>query len=164
MLRELSLRLCRLCLHLLRWGALHRFQRLGRRSGQGQLRIETFNSTGLSQLQRRLQTTSAWIVLAQEIGLDTAAKLDKFHSWLAARGWKALIVPSASGNRGSTSAGTAVICRSFVGLRGLDPTDVNSHRVCQHRVCCSIVSPPGQPAMAVYSAYFMWARVLEIPT
>ena len=41
-----------------------------------------------------------------------------------------------------------------MGLRGLDPTDVNSHSVRQHRVCCGIVSPPGQPTMAVYSAYF----------
>ena len=78
-----------------------------------QLMFETYNSSGWRSLKKRLTTTQAHLLFAQEHGILKEASAETEESCLAI-GWRAIIFPAkgAAGNAGGAdSCGVATFAR-----------------------------------------------------
>ena len=116
--------------------------------------FETFNAGYLVLLKKRLQTTTAWVVCAQETGI-LQHMVGEVGAWAGSRGWHMLGVPAKPGIKG-TSCGTAVFVRKELGLRYL-PGHSSAEVLPQfpHRCAGVAVDIPGWPPIAVYSLYLV---------
>ena len=93
--------------------------------------VETFNASGgRKTLKKRLATTMADVLLAQEIG-HVASDLEALTSWSQGRGWRVLALASAPSAGVLPSAGVAVFLRDGHGLRRPQMGDM---QVWEHRV------------------------------
>ena len=95
------------------------------------------------------------VIAAQEIDIATRANLQKFIVWAKKRHWHALVWPSMPCDGGHTSAGVAILARSFVVLRHLWPHEDSAGTFVPHRVGCAVASPPGGREFALYTAYLV---------
>ncbi len=113
------------------------------------LTLETVNTTGWRALRRRLTSSKAHVILAQEtwLGEDGIAAASR---WALRHGWKSLWCPAERGARGGPAAGTAVLTRDWLGLRH---PHRGGHRWHQSRACAGIVDAPGYRPLVVVSAY-----------
>ncbi len=120
-----------------------------RRDEQFQLRVETFNSTGWSALQRRLQSTTVHILLAQETWVLQGA-VPAASQWARRCGWKSLWSPAEPGAGGGPSAGVAIFVREHFGLRY---PSVGPHEWRSARAVAGVVEVPSFRPFLVASAY-----------
>ena len=110
------------------------------------LRVESVNTNGWRALQRRIVSTEAHVILAQETWIlpDAVAEASM---WAANKGWKSLWAPAATGPGGGASGGTAIFVRDFLGLRF---PQHGSHVWHPARACVGIVDVLGlRPFLAV---------------
>ncbi len=119
-----------------------------------QLVVETANTTGWSQLKRRLEETSAHVLLAQETWV-LQASVPAASAWAKARGWRSVWAPATCTKRGGTSAGVAIFARDFMGLH---PKPGRSHVVHPARVVAAVLEAPAQREMLLMSCYLKHGR------
>ncbi len=115
------------------------------------LTVESTNATGWGPLRRRLQTTSADLLLAQETWVLPSHKREA-SDWAARHGWESVWAPAQTGVGGGASGGVAVFARRGLGLRL--PT-VGSHIVEEARAVAAFCEPPGYRPILVVSAYLI---------
>ncbi len=115
------------------------------------LTIETANTTGWRGLQRRLATTTAHALLAQETWITQDA-VPAASAWALRRGWKSVWTAATPGPNGGASGGTAIFVRSHLGLRY--PPD-GSHEWCQGRAVAGVIDAPGHRPMLLVSCYLV---------
>ncbi len=120
---------------------------------------ETVNATGWGPLQRRLRTTRAHLVLAQETWI-LQGQLCAATDWARNNGWEAVMAPARVGEGGGASGGVAVFARKGMGLRY--PTD-GSHIVEDSRVVAAFCEPPGHRPFLAISAYFIDGQGIKEP-
>ncbi len=113
--------------------------------------VETANSTGWGPLKRRLLSTDADILLAQETWVLPNQKREA-SDWAARHGWESAWAPAQPGAGGGASGGVAVLARRGLGLR-LPP--VGSHIVEEARVVAAFCEPPGYRPILAVSAYLI---------
>ncbi len=114
-----------------------------------QLVVETANTTGWAQLKKRLETTTAGVLLAQETWVLQSA-VPAASAWARARGWRSVWAPAAATRKGGTSAGVAIFARDFMGLH---PRPGRSHIVHPSRVVAAVLEAPGQREALLMSCY-----------
>ncbi len=119
-----------------------------------QLVVETTNTTGWGQLKKRLEETSATVVLAQETWV-LQAYVPAASAWARARGWRSVWAPAATTKKGGTSAGVAIFVRDFMGLH---PKPGRAHIVHQSRVVAAILEAPGEREILLMSCYLKHGR------
>ena len=111
--------------------------------------VESYNGNSWPTLRERLGTTSALVLLAQEIGTLEDREGERAAS-SAGLGWKMLCSPSTPGESGRPKAGVAVFVRTHIGLRW--PADLPGV-IAPGRVIHTIVDLPGWPPLNVISCY-----------
>ncbi len=125
----------------------------GRESRRGEeqfkLLVETVNSTGWGPLQRRLTSTSAHVVLAQETWI-LPCQVAMAQGWARRRGWHSVWAPAVVGPGGGASGGVAILARTELGLRY--PIQ-GSHIVEEARAVAGFVNPPGHRPILLASVY-----------
>ncbi len=114
-----------------------------------ELIVETVNTTGLGPLKRRLMSTDAHILLAQETWA-LPHQVAAMSNWARRRGWTSLWAPATLGPGGGASGGTAVLVKKQFGLRR---PSCGSHIVEEGRAVLGIVDVPGHRAIAAASIY-----------
>ncbi len=119
-----------------------------------QLVIETANTTGWEQLKRRLESTTAGVLLAQETWILQSA-VPAASAWARARGWRSVWAPAAVTKKGGTSAGVAVFARDYMGLH---PMPGRSHIVHPARAVAAVLEAPGQREALLMSCYLKHGR------
>ncbi len=80
------------------------------------LKYEAVNPTGWKGLKRRIQRSSADVLLVSETWIGEEA-IARASQWAARRGWKSLWAPADRTDKGGVSSGTAVLARDWLGLR-----------------------------------------------
>ncbi len=114
-----------------------------------QLEVETLNATAWRSAVRRLERTSAQVVLVQETRV-LARDVPRLSAQAQRRGWQTLWSPAIPGKRGKASGGVAICAKMPVSLaappRG--PSDV-----VKGRVVAGMVEAPGCRPTVVYSGY-----------
>eukprot|EP00959_Pyramimonas_sp_CCMP1952_P348930 7310923-Pyramimonas_sp.AAC.1 len=78
--------------------------------------FETYNGNSWPTLRERLTTSSALILLAQEIGFTLDDEGDKCDA-VGKLGWRMLAAPAVPGLSGKPKWGAAVLVRQHLGLR-----------------------------------------------
>ncbi len=113
------------------------------------LRVESLNSTGWGPLKRRLLSTEAQVVLAQETWLlqDKAAEA---ADWARRHGWEAILAPAALGPGGGASGGVGIFAKTGVGLRY---PIAGSHILEEARAVAGFIDPPGHRPILAASVY-----------
>ncbi len=119
-----------------------------------QLVIETTNTTGWGQLKKRLEATTATVVLAQETWV-LQSYVPAASAWARARGWRSVWAPATSTKKGGTSAGVAIFVRDFMGLH---PKPGRAHIVHPSRVVAAILEAPGEREILLMSCYLKHGR------
>ncbi len=120
---------------------------------------ETVNSTGWGALQRRLQSTDAHVVCAQETWV-LQGQLKAASDWARHRGWEAVWAPAKLGSGGGASGGVAVFARRGLGLRF---PSVGSHILEDARAVAAVCEPPGHRPILVCSAYLIDGQGVREP-
>ncbi len=115
------------------------------------LRVEAVNSTGWRTLQRRLSTTSAHVVLAQETWLMQGS-IPAASDWARRHGWKTVWTAAVQGPSGGASGGAAILVRDFLGTR-YPPG--SSHEWVPGRVVAAVLDAPGHRPMMLVSTYLV---------
>ncbi len=115
------------------------------------LSIETSNTTGWRGLQRRLTTSAAHAILAQETWVTQDA-IPAASAWAMRRGWKSVWTAAVPGPNGGASGGAAIFVRSQMGLRY--PPD-GSHEWCPGRAVAGIIDAPGHRPLLLVSCYLV---------
>ncbi len=113
------------------------------------LRIEAVNSTGWGPLRRRLESSEAHAILAQETWV-LAGQIPSARKWAKRRGWISLWAPAATGASGGACGGVGIFVRKDIGLRG---PDVGSHIVADARAVLGVMEAPGHRAIVLASVY-----------
>ncbi len=114
-----------------------------------QLTVETVNPTGWSALKRRLATTSAHALLAQETWVDQAAVAGA-SAWARKRGWRSIWSPALNTRKGGTAAGVAIFARDFLGLH-FPPEEI--HEIVPARAVMGVLEAPGSRPIRLISCY-----------
>ncbi len=78
--------------------------------------IETVNATSWGPLRKRLRSTTAHVVFAQETKV-AEGKRAEVSTWAIGNGWKMIAAPAIVGRRGGVSAGVAIFARKELGIR-----------------------------------------------
>ena len=113
-----------------------------------ELTVETFNSTSWTTMERRLKTSTAGIILAQEV--STLPGQHAAHSRAAlALGWHSIFACSVTGAANHAKAGVAIFAREEIGLRR-DTIKLPEHG---GRLITALSRPPGWPTIRLVSAY-----------
>ncbi len=118
---------------------------------QFQLRIESANTTGWLALQKRLESTTAHALLAQETWVLQGA-VPMASQWARRRGWKSIWSAAQSGPGGGPSAGVAIFVRDHLGLRY---PSVGSHVWHEARAVAGVVEAPSFRPLLVVSTYLL---------
>ncbi len=113
------------------------------------LRATTVNSTGWGPLRSFLAKTEAHIIFNQEHRLP-AHDIPAASAWARRNGWKSVWAPAVKGPKGGWSAGTAILVRSFIGLRH---PDVGGRVPAEARAVAAIIEAPSFRPFMAYSAY-----------
>ncbi len=121
------------------------------RLGEFSLTVERTNTTGWRALRRRLLSTGAHILLAQETGVSQSP-MPAAAEWAKKRGWKSVWAPALTTEAGGTSAGVAIFARDHLGLRF---PDVGSHIWHPGRAVAAILEAPGHRPTVVASCYLV---------
>ncbi len=122
-----------------------------------QLVVETANTTGWGPLKRRLQTTSADLLLAQETWVLPSYKKEA-SDWAVRNGWESVWAPAHTGPGGGASGGVAAFARRGLGLRL--PT-VGPHIVEEARAVAAVVEPPGYRPLLTISTYLIDGKKMQ---
>ncbi len=122
-----------------------------------ELVAETANTTGWGPLKRRLQTTCADLLLAQETWVLPSYKKEA-SDWAARNGWESVWAPAHTGPGGGASGGAAVFARRGLGLRL--PT-VGSHIIEEARAVAAVVEPPGYRPLLTISVYLIDGKRMQ---
>jgi hypothetical protein len=101
--------------------------------------METANTTGWRALKRRLCTTKAHLLFAQETRIR-ARDVPMASSWARRHGWKSLWSPAIRGRRGGPAAGVAVFAKDFLGLRA---PPMGGQAIYDGRAVAGVVDAPG---------------------
>ncbi len=113
------------------------------------LRIEAVNTTGWRALQRRLLSTEAHALLAQETWLSQDA-IPAASAWAKRRGWHSIWAPAVAGPRGGASGGVAIFARESIGLRF---PEGGSHVLYPGRAVAAVLEPPAHRPLLLVSSY-----------
>ncbi len=116
---------------------------------QFQLEIETMNGTAWSSAVRRLERTTAHIVLVQETTL-TAKDVPRISVQAKRRGWQTVWVAAGVGKRGMPSGGVVICARAPVELS--DPPR-GPKEVVAGKVVAAMAEAPGCRPMLIYCGY-----------
>ncbi len=114
-----------------------------------QLEIETVNATAWRSAVRRLERSSAQVVLVQETRV-LRRDVPKMSAQARRRGWQTLWTPAVPGKRGKASGGVAICARLPVALSAPPRGPVE---VVQGRAVAGMIEAPGCRPTVVYSAY-----------
>ncbi len=114
-----------------------------------QLVAETVNGTSWGPLRRRLRTTGAHIVLAQETKISEARQAE-VSAWAIRNGLEMVAAPAIRGKRGGASAGVAIFVRNELGVRF--PTH-GPHILDLGRAVAAIIEAPACRPILVVSLY-----------
>ncbi len=114
-----------------------------------QLRVETTNPTGWRALQRRLLSTTAQVVLAQETWITQDA-VPAASAWARKKGWQSTWAAALPGPNGGASGGVAIFAREGIGLH-LPPG--GSHIWSPGRAVAAVVQAPGHRPVIYVSTY-----------
>ncbi len=115
------------------------------------LRIESVNTTGWRSLQRRLISTRAHILLAQETWLGQDA-VHAASAWARRKGWKSVWTSAQPGPGGGASGGAAIFVRAEFGMR-YPPGGTHEWR--PGRVVAAVADVPGHRPLLLASAYLV---------
>ncbi len=126
-------------------------ERIPRNSPGLKLRIEAVNSTGWGPLKRRLDSTQAHAVLAQETWIQEH-QVPSARRWAKRCGWTSLWTPAGVGKGGGASGGAAIFVRKDMGLRA---PEVGSHVVADARAVMGIAEFPGHRPLVLVSLYLV---------
>ncbi len=118
------------------------------------LLIESVNSTGWAALKRRLMTTKAHVVLAQETWV-TQSSVAAASAWARKRGWRSVWSPAKVTNKGGVAAGVAIFARDFMGLHY--PAG-GSHEIHPARAVTGTLQAPGNRPIDLVSCYLQHGR------
>ncbi len=116
-----------------------------------ELCIETANTTGWGPLRRRLDETSAHVLVAQETWV-LLAQVAEASTWARRHGWTSIWAPACIGPGGGASGGVALFVRKEFGLR--EPS-VGSHIIWEGRAVMGILDVPGHRPTIITSAYLI---------
>ncbi len=114
-----------------------------------QLVVETANTTSWGPLRKRLKTTQAHIMLAQETKI-MIGKQAEASAWALRNGWKMVAAPATKGKHGGASGGVAIFARSEMGIRF--PVH-GAHILEEGRAVAAIVEPPACRPLLAISVY-----------
>ncbi len=115
------------------------------------LSIEAVNSTGWRALQRRLQSTSAHVILAQETWIMQDS-IPAASAWAKKRGWKSIWSAAQAGPNGGATGGVATFAREEFGLR-YPPG--GSHEWHLGRVVAAVLDAPEHHPLLLVSSYLI---------
>ncbi len=113
------------------------------------LRVEAVNATGWRALQRRLLSTSAHALMAQETWLSQDA-IPAASAWAKRKGWHSVWAPALEGPNGGASGGVAIFARDSIGLRY---PEGGSHIICLGRAVAAVLEPPAHRPFLLVSTY-----------
>ncbi len=113
------------------------------------LKVETANTTGWAGLKRRLTTTDAHAILAQETWVTQSA-IPAAAAWARRRGWRSVWSPAKVTKKGGVSAGVAIFARDYLGLTF---PEKGSHELHPSRVVAATMEIPGQRPVTLASFY-----------
>ncbi len=113
------------------------------------LTVETVNSTGWQSLRKRLTTTTAHVVMAQETWV-TQAQVPAASSWARRNGWRSIWTPAKVTDKNGVASGVALFARDFMGLHYVPG---RSHVVHPARAVMGRLEAPGQRAMRILSCH-----------
>ncbi len=113
--------------------------------------VETVNSTGWGPLRRRLRSTTAHAVLAQETWV-LQCQVAGASDWAKRHGWESVWAPAKLGPGGGASGGVAIFVKRGMGLRY--PVS-GSHIVEEARAVAAFAEPPGHRPVLLVSAYLI---------
>ncbi len=119
--------------------------------------IETVNPTGWTALKRRLLSTDAHALLAQETWVDQSAMAGA-AAWARRQGWRSVWAPAVTTTRGGTAAGVAIFVRDCFGLRL--PTD-RSHVLSPARAVMGVMEVPGGRPLRLISCYLRHGKYAD---
>ncbi len=111
--------------------------------------MESVNATGWKPLKRRLASTSAQVLLAQETWTGSS-RIPQASAWARRRGWKSLWAPAVRGSGGGMSGGVAIFVRDYLGLRLPQVGDYVWHEA---RAVAGILEAPGFRPFFIASIY-----------
>ncbi len=111
--------------------------------------METVTPTGWTALKRRLTTTNAHVLMAQETWVTQSA-MAAASSWARRNGWKSIWSPAITTDKGGTSAGVALFAREFMGLHF---PEIGSHELVPARAVIGVLEAPGGRPMKIVSCY-----------
>ncbi len=112
---------------------------------------ETVNSTGWGPLQRRLRSTEAHIVCAQETWV-LPGQVKSSSDWAFRHGWESVWAPARLGVGGGASGGVTIFARRGMGLRF--PNE-GPHILEEARAVAAMCDPPGHRQLLICSAYLV---------
>ncbi len=115
-----------------------------------QLEVETVNATAWRSAVRRIERSSAQVVLVQETRA-LARDIPKLSAQARRRGWQTLWSPALPGKRGKASGGVAICAKLPVALSG---PPRGPSEVVQGRVVAGMIEAPGCRPTVVYCGYF----------
>ncbi len=111
--------------------------------------VESVNTTGWTSLKRRLMTTSAHVVLAQETWVPQSS-IAAASAWAKKRGWRSIWSPARVTNKGGVSGGVAILARDFMGLHY--PAG-GPHELRRSRAVAGTLEAPGNRPIDLVSCY-----------
>ncbi len=111
--------------------------------------VETVNPTGWTALKRRLSSTDAHVLLAQETWVNQSAMAGA-SNWARRHGWRSIWSPAFTTAKGGTSAGVAIFARDFLGLHF---PEADAHEIVPARAVMGVLEAPGRRPMRVFSCY-----------
>ena len=121
--------------------------------------VASYNGSGWAPLKAFLETTSALVVLGQEVKVLPAFEKEA-TTILAKMGWKALFAPAVPGEDGRACAGVVVVAaRSWLGLS--IPLERSSPVLSPHRAAWALVEVPGLSPFLAVSAYLVVSEGLS---
>ncbi len=115
------------------------------------LGIESVNTTGWRGLQRRLASSQAHVILAQETWITQDA-IPAASAWARRRGWKSIWTSARPGPSGGASGGVAIFARDYLGLRY--PPD-GTHEWCPGHVVAAVLDAPAHRPLLLASCYLV---------
>ena len=111
----------------------------------------TANTTCAESLKQLLTSTTADVVLAQELRVHGASALS-LQAWTTRNGWKCILAEAAvSPDTGKPSAGVGVFARQYLGLGNLPSGPLSTK---DGRAVAAMVEVPGIGALCAIAAYF----------